>query len=236
VGISTDELQQKYSLAAKEHYGAKNSVKWAAILLVVGLGFIIFSQQTLLLGIILIIIALLWIIFASVTLSNSGKRLDDYEKLAAANQMQLPSFDPAALTGPVVKSTRRHTGNLLAGLGALALIVGALLPWGTVTSIFGTFAKSGTEGDGVLFLILGVVVGLVALLHKGTVDRSYCWPLAVIGLISFGFSVMDLISVSGVAADSSEYVAVSIGAGLYLVVIGAGIVFASGLCRVPPNS
>jgi hypothetical protein len=49
--------------------------------------------------------------------------------------------------------------HILLGAGAL-LVVGALLPWATVIAPFvGTISAAGTDGDGVITLVLGLLVG-----------------------------------------------------------------------------
>ena len=41
--------------------------------------------------------------------------------------------------------------------GAVGLAVGSLLPWASVTSLFGQIDVAGTDGDGKYTLVLGLV-------------------------------------------------------------------------------
>ena len=55
-------------------------------------------------------------------------------------------------------------GRQLVIVGAIPLLIGAALPWASVTSIFGKISRAGYEGDGVytggiaLLLLLGAVL------------------------------------------------------------------------------
>lgn len=234
--ITPEEIQQQYLQAAKDHFGAKNAIKWSAGMLVVGFIMTFASNITFILGLPLLVIALGWIVAGSANLSSSGKRLDNYEHLAQSQQIQLPVFNPASLTAPTAKSTRRHNGNLLAGLGALGLIIGSLLPWGQVSSILGTIQQSGSSGDGIIFMFLGIGIGLIALLYKGWINRSYSIWLSIVGIIAFFYSLMDLVSVSKAVSDSSDaYITASVGPGLYLVVASTILVIFAGFSKVPAS-
>lgn len=57
------------------------------------------------------------------------------------------------------------TTQVIGGIGALIVIVGAFLPWAT----WGLFSVAGIEGDGVTTLILGLIAG-VAVNKKKVVE------------------------------------------------------------------
>jgi hypothetical protein len=117
----------------------------------------------------------------------------------------------------------------------VALIVGALLPWATASAGFISVSKAGTDGDGVITLILGVVIALLAL---------FAWKpqphqLAVIvgvgaGLAAGGVAIYDIVNVSdavNTAQTQSALVHASVGSGLYVTAVGAGIAIFGALVK-----
>jgi hypothetical protein len=54
---------------------------------------------------------------------------------------------------------RRMLGGMIAIAGGLLLVLGAFLPWVKVTAaLVGSLAVSGIEGDGIFFLVGGVLI------------------------------------------------------------------------------
>lgn len=118
-----------------------------------------------------------------------------------------PPPPPGATTG-------FSTFQKLALAGAAVAAVGSLLPWASVSSVFGTISKSGMDGDGVITLVLAVAAGALVLTRKapGVVIAL----MALIGVVA----VIDIADVSRLA-DDTGFAEVSVGFGLWLVAIGA---------------
>ncbi len=141
----------------------------------------------------------------------------------AAAQPAAAPYQPAALQGSRgTASASGETTMFIAGLvSAIAVVVGALLPWVSVSTAFGTLSVSGTEGDGVLTIGGAVVAGALLLFGRG---RKWAAVIAaVVGVIVTIIGVYDLANVSSAAADASnEFAHGSAGVGLWLTVV-AGI-------------
>lgn len=119
---------------------------------------------------------------------------------------------------PTATGTRSHT-QLAALIGAGAIIIGSMLPWATARSVFGSMSMSGIEGDGVITLVLGAGLALAAWLRPGR--RG--WQAATLtgaGLV-LAVGILDAVIIGGVVGD--QYATASIGAGLYIVLIGAAL-------------
>ena len=115
-------------------------------------------------------------------------------------------------------------------LGGVMTAVGSILPWAKVSSMFGTISKAGTEGDGMITLIVGIVVILfgtiVFIIDKYDFAVIFA-TLSSIGIISV--AIIDLVSTSRRAAMvSGQYVTASVGEGLYIVLLG-GIIIMVGV-------
>ena len=105
--------------------------------------------------------------------------------------------------------------------GAAAVILGAFLPWAKV----GGLSVSGTEGDGVLTLILGVAAGLMGgfgILRGRSGLLVGSMIAALLALAIGGYDASNINSV----ADGPFGLKVTVGMGLYLTILGgiAGIV------------
>lgn len=103
---------------------------------------------------------------------------------------------------------------------ALLVLLGSLLPWATVDTGFGSISVRGTEGDGVLTLLLALAGGAAAV--AVVMARK---PMAAIGGIVAGglalligaYDFIDLARVSG----GGGLVEASVGFGLWLVLLGS---------------
>jgi hypothetical protein len=115
--------------------------------------------------------------------------------------------------------------KLLLG-AASADIIGAFLPWVSVT-IFGvTLSKAGTSGDGVITLILGVVIGLLAFRSRSRLSNTATLWALVLSVLVEGVAVYDIVNVS-----NNSYA--TVGSGLLLTAAGGicGIVASIMRCR-----
>jgi len=102
-------------------------------------------------------------------------------------------------------------------ISAAILALGALLPWATVTSVFGTISVAGTHGDGVLTLLCAVAIGVMFGLWK----RPALIVAAVLAGIASLVGVIDLVNIGRAAADLGGFIDASPGIGLFLTVLAA---------------
>jgi hypothetical protein len=116
---------------------------------------------------------------------------------------------------------------LLLGAG-IAVCVGSMLPWASVTTVFGTIHVDGTQGDGTITLALGV--GLIVMGVLGCLTAR--WPLAVSAMLAFVTSALagvvaalDIVNVRDMAAEPGGrgMAVTSVGVGLWTVAAGATI-------------
>lgn len=102
------------------------------------------------------------------------------------------------------------TRDLVWGLGsAVAIVIGSLGPWAT----FGPFSKGGTDGDGVLTLILGIAAVAFIMANRWMVF------VLILAVLSAAIGIFDTIDVS---SAGNEFVSPSPGWGVILVAI-AGV-------------
>jgi hypothetical protein len=114
------------------------------------------------------------------------------------------------------------------------MVVGAFLPWVTVTAPFiGTVSRNGIgTGDGVITLFLGLIVAALGftLVSRRTVSRWKSILIIVVSGIAAAASVYDLVDVSNAAGDlEGGAVAASAGTGLYLTTLGAFLAIIGGV-------
>ncbi len=136
-------------------------------------------------------------------------------------------------------STIGAVPGLIAAAGAVMAIVGAFLPWVQVPGILGldSLSVTGTDGDGILTLSLGIVTVPLALWAGGILgqrsgagrSRSWTWAaVTILGVLSFALAIYHLVRIRKVIADVPAPSGVSLGTGLLLALAGAGIVFVAG--------
>ena len=133
--------------------------------------------------------------------------------------------------GDITQSKRSlPVGPTVTIAGAALIAVGSLLPWASVSSAFGTVSFAGTQGDGRITLVLAALIGLGAAVLWRRPGPS--WILrVVVGLLAayvIYIAWNDMSNVSEHAAEESDLVLGSVGAGLYLVLIG-GLAALGGL-------
>ena len=125
---------------------------------------------------------------------------------------------------------RRLSRASAAILGGVAVIIGSLLPWASVATAFGSITVNGTDGDGVLTLIAGAILAIAGVVKNGAVGKASGQNvLIILASIAAGLiAIYDMSNITTVA--DNPFASVSVGAGLYVVVIGAviGLFGASG--------
>ena len=124
--------------------------------------------------------------------------------------------------------------NLVIGTGiaAIVIIVGSVLPWATVS--LGDLSESvgGMDGDGAITLVLGLLLGAFAVYaYLRGAPRGLAWAAAVVAAIVAVVAIIDIADVSSLSGDLGDLADVSVGFGLWLVLIGgiAGTILAAAL-------
>ena len=120
-------------------------------------------------------------------------------------------------------------------IGAFGLVIGALLPWVSMSSplLSVSMEFKGYEGDGILSGGIGVIVLLIALLYKGKPGKMYSWPLSLIAILA-GIIVINVFgnmqeAISEVTTDINA----SLGPGIYLSLLGALLAVVGGFIKLP---
>jgi len=112
------------------------------------------------------------------------------------------------------------------GVGGLLVAAGSFLPWVTVSGLL-SISRSGIDGggDGLFTLTLGIVLALVAAgaFSSGELGRFSRVIGVLCGLAALGIAVYDGTNLARIGASISGLASVSIGAGIYMVVVGAGL-------------
>jgi hypothetical protein len=144
---------------------------------------------------------------------------------------------PAALLGSP-PTTHPGPGILTLVAGGMALL-GAMLPWVSVTTIFGSLSKNGMDGDGQLTALGGLVLGVIALivLVTKTRNRAPAVLAIVVGAAIFVVGLIDLLDVSHRIAglQATAGADASVGIGLWLTCLAGLVGVAGGIALVAPK-
>ena len=129
------------------------------------------------------------------------------------------------------------TAGLITGLGAIVAVIGSMTPWATITApLLGSVSVNGTQGDGLITLILGLVaIGLAIGIASAVSPRGFAAGASIIGGIIFIIAAVDLNNVQRVVEDanySSDLVLAQVGGGLYATLIGGIGITLGGLVGV----
>jgi len=89
-------------------------------------------------------------------------------------------------------------------VGAAAVVIGSFLPWATVSIFLGSVNVAGTDGDGVLTVVIGAVLVFVAFraMNPG-IGRGAAIFTVIAALILFAIALYDFIDIQRVASDLS---------------------------------
>lgn len=108
--------------------------------------------------------------------------------------------------------------HIAAGLVCLLVFIAAFLPWATVDTAIGSVSASGTDGDGVITLLLAIIA--VAAVGASAVGLRLSEGIAgVMGIAIALIGIVDWSDVAGVV-DAQGLASVSVGAGLVLTTLG----------------
>jgi len=149
--------------------------------------------------------------------------------------VSLPAFTPPPVTPPAQAPATPWTTHvqLLVLGGVVALAVGSFLPW--VKASVGVFSATtnGTDGDGILTLILAGLIALLFLLVKPR--RVAAIVTTVLAVVAAAIALYDTVNVSNKAHDlatSSSGVTASIGIGLILAAAASVVVLVGGIVAI----
>ena len=127
-------------------------------------------------------------------------------------------------------SSGARQGGLVILAGGALMVIGALLPYATIASGFGSVSFAGTDGDGVFVLGLGLAATLAGFLALNG-SRSAGTAALIVGVLGALLIAVIFSNVAdGVENASGEFVRASVGIGLWVSAIGTGVVIlGSGL-------
>lgn len=116
--------------------------------------------------------------------------------------------------------------------GGLSIVVGAFLPWGQVDAFPLDVSLLGADGAGVITLVVGVIISLLALVGKAKPEQRASVTGALLGVICGAIALYvfpkPLLATPEAILDSLH----SAGIGLYLTVFGALLAVIGGLQRL----
>jgi len=118
--------------------------------------------------------------------------------------------------------------EIIVGISAILLIVGAFLPWGMA----GDYYASGLGGDGRIIIGLGAIALTILFIDVFIKEISAIVPL-LLGLASGVIGVIDWMAMHKVV--STAEVAGSVGIGLYLVIASAAGVVVGAIVDLVRN-
>ena len=120
----------------------------------------------------------------------------------------MPVPQPAAPAKPAAGLSIRNPGLALA---AILIAGGSFLPWGSVTTGFGTVSRSGMDGgDEIITLIVAIVLLVLATAHNR-------WTAVIGGLLLSGVAAWVLYT-DGIALSRNSDI--DIGAGIWTIGVG----------------
>jgi hypothetical protein len=138
---------------------------------------------------------------------------------------------PSPTASAPVEFTR---GTSVAATGLALLVVGSFAPWAAITTVFGDVSIGGTNGDGVLTLILGGVAAVFTFLvaKRRGAREGFVWVVFAAGALALVVSGYDAINIARVAErESTAFAEASVGWGLIACVIGSVLIVAGSLLR-----
>lgn len=135
-----------------------------------------------------------------------------------------PTASVEATEAPKAKNS---TGRTLVIAGALALLLGAYLPWASITSpFFGTISIAGYEVDGIFSGVIGLILLIGALITHGKPGRPYSVAATLLAIVAAIIVFPKFILPTSLAMGS-------IGSGLFVSAMGVFLAAVGGLVRVP---
>lgn len=163
-----------------------------------------------------------------------------YPTLPQAHQ---PSFASFAMPQPSGVYKAPVAGGVVIG-GAIAVGIGSLLPWVTVRTGIFEQSMNGIQGDGILTIgiaIFALIAGIGLLLKANMTARLLAFSMSIItalvglpSLLKVLVLRSDTIALNGTAPMGLTPTA-TVGVGLWLVLVGAIIIFIGAFLQPNPN-
>jgi hypothetical protein len=111
-------------------------------------------------------------------------------------------------------------------VAAVCALIGSFLPWASIVTVLGSVDVAGTHGDGKITLGLALIGG--AALFAAMYGRGGSATIAgVLGAVGFAVSFYDFSNLNDkLGAVDSRYATADVGAGLFMCLIGFGVLTA----------
>ncbi|WP_234028091.1 hypothetical protein [Pseudonocardia dioxanivorans] len=119
-------------------------------------------------------------------------------------------------------------------VGGLLTAIGSFLAWVTVQApIFGSISVAGTEGDGKITLVLGIlvlIIGVLRLIRPSIPALVQRLPI-VLGIIAAALGIYVIIRLGSQIGQIEELpgASVSVGFGLIMTIVGAVVSVVGGI-------
>src|SRR3972149_460512 len=139
------------------------------------------------------------------------------------------------------------TAAIVGIVGAVLAIIGSFLVWAKVSADFGSLGQGsvsvtvkGTEGDGKITLVLGIlllIAGVVLALAKTRrLARGMAILAIVFGVLVVAIGAYDAANIksksipsgAGIPQELLDLIKISIGPGLWVVILGGGVGLVGG--------
>ncbi|GAY11075.1 MmcQ/YjbR family DNA-binding protein [Pseudonocardia sp. N23] len=148
-----------------------------------------------------------------------------------------PKGSPGAAPGPGMIFA------IITVVGGLLAAVGSFLPWVTLQAgTFGSLSVAGTEGDGIITLIVGILIVAVGVLRllKPSIPALVQRVPILLGLIVVGLGVYVIINLNstmaeagaatgGLAGELADAFDFSLGFGLIMTIVGGVVAVVGGI-------
>lgn len=142
---------------------------------------------------------------------------------AAGGPFAPPTTAPVVAAANVAgTSSARHPSGIVLLVSGIVVAIAALLPWATASSFGVSITKNGTEGDGVLTLLLGIGIAVLGWMGGASRGRALSIGALVGAALVALIAIYDTADIARVAGESG-FVSVSVGIGLWITVL-AGLV------------
>lgn len=151
-----------------------------------------------------------------------------------------PQVPPPQFYGKKATASRadtEKTGAFLLLIGGALITGGVFMPWLKAASGFGGLSRSGFDWESTDALII-LVMGLTTLLIAAGAFGSFVLPgwlhrsAIVTGAVAGGLGLYHFLQLQARADEvSNEFLAATVGAGIYVILLGAAISIAGGVAR-----
>jgi hypothetical protein len=127
--------------------------------------------------------------------------------------------------------------RVLVLLGVAAIAVGSILPWVKASAGPFTATKNGTDGDGVITLLLAGLAAVGFLVARQT--KAAAWIVVTCAGLAGAVALYDTIDISNKADDLARNTTISVsatvGEGLWIALLGAVVALVGGIMALRTN-